>query len=450
MKQFPRMSVVLLIVAMTVSAIWLPMVLGQVKEPKASAGGSTKPTASKDGGLQEVVAEGAGATPSEALKDAFRNAVRQVVGSVVDAETLVKNDELVEDKVLTYSDGFIKTYDKIAGSEKQVGGIHRVKIKAKVERRSVVAKLKEAKVTVKEVDGKGLFAEAVTQLEAEQDASALLRKAFTDFPQNCLTATVIGKPEIVDKTADKATLRIQVQVEPDLKAYKTFSDELVKLLDKLARVKGGSSAVFLQKKIANGPDKDSIYYYPKWRENEHDKYLSYDLNVLMPKAFNDDGDFRGEQLPIAVATSRTKSADRIEFRYFLVDKSLKSEMLKSVCRRGNGKLTVLDGDDNTIAVDRFPLFNHFDTSGLEYEGTLVALGYSDGKVELYNPRNSNLSIPKLEAAMECVLIAPVFFGVETAYFFSHVPKLTFTRSITLGLDELKSVESLKCEVAFDE
>jgi hypothetical protein len=37
-----------------------------------------------------VEAEGLGASPDEALKDAFRNAVRQVVGAVVDAETIVR------------------------------------------------------------------------------------------------------------------------------------------------------------------------------------------------------------------------------------------------------------------------------------------------------------------------------------------------------------------------
>ena len=70
------------------------------------------------GKTQEVVGEGVGTSADLALKDAFRNAVRQVVGAYVDAETLVKNDELVEDKILTYSNGFIKTFSEIEGSKK--------------------------------------------------------------------------------------------------------------------------------------------------------------------------------------------------------------------------------------------------------------------------------------------------------------------------------------------
>ena len=71
--------------------------------PKASA---------ESAGNIEVVAEGVGATPDEALKDAFRHAVRQAVGAVVDAETLVKNDEVIDDQILTYSNGFVKKYDE--------------------------------------------------------------------------------------------------------------------------------------------------------------------------------------------------------------------------------------------------------------------------------------------------------------------------------------------------
>src|SRR5262249_37665837 len=43
--------------------------------------------------VQTVVVEGSGATREKALQDAFRAAVRQVVGALVDAETLVKDDK---------------------------------------------------------------------------------------------------------------------------------------------------------------------------------------------------------------------------------------------------------------------------------------------------------------------------------------------------------------------
>ncbi len=171
-----------------------------------------------DPGTPQVIAEGVGATGDEALKDAFRNAVRQVVGAVVDAETLVKNDEIISDKVLTYSDGFVKTYEEIG--KKQDKGLFRTKIKATVERRSVIAKLQAANITVKDVDGKGIFAEVVTQLDAEKNAKELVEKALEGFPLNVLQAEVVGKPEVVERKDAGVTILLRVNFESRSKSLR--------------------------------------------------------------------------------------------------------------------------------------------------------------------------------------------------------------------------------------
>ena len=63
--------------------------------------------AQKAGQLVDVIAVGVGMTQDEAHKAANKAAVAQVVGTMVDATTLVENDELVENKILTYSPGLI-------------------------------------------------------------------------------------------------------------------------------------------------------------------------------------------------------------------------------------------------------------------------------------------------------------------------------------------------------
>src|SRR4051812_43562523 len=92
---------------------------------------ATKPSPAKGAGkaktdFQSVIAEGIGETPENALKDAFRNAVQEVVGALVDAETHIKNDAIISDKVLTYSGGFVKTYKELAKEVKD--GLHTVRI----------------------------------------------------------------------------------------------------------------------------------------------------------------------------------------------------------------------------------------------------------------------------------------------------------------------------------
>jgi|GEM_PF-2400284 len=394
-----------------------------------------KKTTPKKEQTQEVIAEGVGATTDEAVKDAYRNAVRQVVGAVVDAETLVKNDEIIDDKVLTYSDGFIKDYEEVDGSKNVKGGLHRIKIKAQVERRSVIAKLKAANVTVKEVDGKGLFAEAVTQLDAEKDAAALLQKQFEGFPQSCITATVIGEPKLVSQTGETGTVKITVQIEPDLKAYKAFSGKLVSILDKLAKEKGEFTA--------------------KYQKIEHVglDYMetSNRLDEWMPKLLTNPGAasssslrWKAEQVAIAVAVNRTKSADSLDYKYYSLDPSLETVLRRIAFRSGQCKLQLLDAEGAVVITYRFDLYEKNSSYNSDhFYGSLVATGMDyDSRIQLLaRDELDNYKDHKLLL----LFIAPVF-GDTTR----QKTRLTLSRSPTLSLDELKSVKDAKVEITFDE
>ena len=311
----------------------------------------------------EVIAEGAGLSADDAIKDAFRHAIRQAVGLVVDAETLVKNDEVVDDKILVYSDGFIKEYKEIAGSKKESGGLHLIKIKASVERRSLIAKLKAANITVTAVDGEGLFAEAVTQVGAETDAAALLKKQFEGFPKNLVTGKVVGRPELVEKTDTKATIRIRVKIEPDMEAYKTFVARLQPLLDKLSKGKGDFTAVF---KASEQRDKSLGEVFTT------SLGLTHNLHEWMPKSFTDTK-LRADVVTLAVTTQRSKLADRLECHYYHLDKSLKPLLVDVGVRRLGGKLSLLDGDGKLIVLDRFPLVARSNDTTINFEGTLMVM-----------------------------------------------------------------------------
>lgn len=184
----------------------------------------------------EVVAEGVGKTKDDALKDAFRNAVRQVVGAMLDADTQVKNEEIISDEVLTYSGGIVKHYDEVSTKEEK--GLFRVNIKATVEKTELVAKLKAAKVTIKDVDGKGIFAEVVTDLEAEKNAEALLLKALENYPANVIQADAEVKRMPKDKNDKQVTLAYDLKVSVNQKKYDAFVKRLLPILEKTATAKG--------------------------------------------------------------------------------------------------------------------------------------------------------------------------------------------------------------------
>jgi len=58
-----------------------------------------------------VKAEGSGETKTESLHDAQRNAVSQVLGVMLTSQTMVENFVLLEDKILTKVEGYVKHYE---------------------------------------------------------------------------------------------------------------------------------------------------------------------------------------------------------------------------------------------------------------------------------------------------------------------------------------------------
>jgi hypothetical protein len=78
--------------------------------------------------LHTEIAEGSGATASEAIQDALRNAVRQAVGVYMDSETLTDKDDVVSDRALTASDAFVVRYEELSRSTEE--GLVTVKLSA--------------------------------------------------------------------------------------------------------------------------------------------------------------------------------------------------------------------------------------------------------------------------------------------------------------------------------
>ena len=178
----------------------------------------------------EVVASGVGIDADKALRNALMNAVQQAVGLVVDAETLVKNEDVIKDQILTYSDGYVEHFDKIKDGKRD-DGLYEVKIKATVKRRQLVEKLKETKVIVTKVEGASLFGEVTTQLEAGKNAAKLLEKALEGLPLNLLTVRIGDqKPAIGNATETGGSAKWRLILSYDLK---TYNDKVLPMLQKV-------------------------------------------------------------------------------------------------------------------------------------------------------------------------------------------------------------------------
>ncbi|MDD2499934.1 MAG: flagellar assembly protein T N-terminal domain-containing protein [Geobacter sp.] len=84
-----------------------------------------------------------------ALQNAFRRAVEQVVGVALESKTVVKDSELLNDKIFSKSQGFIKTY-RIVG-EKVEADAYRLTVLASVSRHKLEQGLDNAGLLIKKM-----------------------------------------------------------------------------------------------------------------------------------------------------------------------------------------------------------------------------------------------------------------------------------------------------------
>ncbi|MEI8376080.1 MAG: SHD1 domain-containing protein [Planctomycetota bacterium] len=396
----------------------------------AAASGDAKDT-------QTVFAEGVGSTKEEALKDAFRAAVRQVVGEAVDAETIVKNEELVRDQVLTYSDGFIPEH-KVT-SEKRDNGLFRVGILAKVQRRSVIMKLKAANVTAKSFDGQSVYGSIVTEIAAEKDAAALVAKALEDFPGNYVEASVVGPPKTLAKSDSEVTLAFNVEFVPSIDAYNAFATRFCRTLRGISKSSGEFTSVI------QASDKSKALYV---RSEQFDhvcvgwapKLAGWDSGRGLRWKF--DG------FAFVVAKSVSKDYSRISWNYFVLDAAVRDAAVRAASRSVICKLSLVDSGGQLLFTDPFdpksaPIFRLDDDqySHNNEWGRFLSLTMND---EHYRYGDERAKV---------AFIAPVVFAGPGHYRgpwppFGYVPNVTIPRKVKLSLDELRKVAKVKCELTF--
>ncbi|MBF0227836.1 MAG: hypothetical protein HQK76_20510 [Desulfobacterales bacterium] len=196
----------------------------------------------------EVISIGYGNSATEAQKDAIRSAVQQAVGLLVESETLTKNESVINDQILTYSDGFIEKIEEISPPKMAQSGFFETKIKAFVKKNKVTEKLKELNVAITKVEGLDLWAQAVSKIQGVDDAKAMLEKFFDDHKlAYFLVSRVVDDKGNKGESAKPSTkadpnrkgyfyIAFNVEIYFDLKAYyNNAAPKLIKLLDNIGK-----------------------------------------------------------------------------------------------------------------------------------------------------------------------------------------------------------------------
>lgn len=189
--------------------------------------------------LVDVVATGYGTTVREAYKAALRSAVEQVVGTMIDATTLVENDKLIEDEILSYSAGMIATAKAVGEPKKSADGIYAVKVKASVKKSQLQEKLRATSAVNVALDGADLFARMTAAKDNLADAEAMIKSVLAKH-KDCVVAEAIpgknGKSPI-DLDPKTGEIFANVRVRIDQAKYTQFVNEVVEKIGPLAKKK---------------------------------------------------------------------------------------------------------------------------------------------------------------------------------------------------------------------
>lgn len=190
--------------------------------------------AQQGGDTATVEVLGLGKDAQAAEKNALYSAVEQAVGTYIDNETLIKNEELIHERLLTVAQGFVQKYEVLepARERRDGSGIWVVKIRAEVRKSDVGAALRAAGLMQIAADGTAAWAAQITKLKSREDAMALIEKVVPAIPRNLILCRLAQNgPEIETiedpKTGDiLAVFKVFMEINLDW-----WSKEVVPALD---------------------------------------------------------------------------------------------------------------------------------------------------------------------------------------------------------------------------
>lgn len=172
-------------------------------------------TSERESKSLQVRSNGIGVSQKKAIDNAVTAAIQQAVGQYVQAETIVANNEIIKDELLSYSAGYVERYNLIEHIVDN-DGLHQVEILANVRSNQLLEKLKDLNIAVRSIDGSSLAAKSDTQRDMQRQGARLLTEIWEKYPSSAYKIEI----DQVDSKAssnsgDMTTLTINGTVQID-------------------------------------------------------------------------------------------------------------------------------------------------------------------------------------------------------------------------------------------
>lgn len=307
-----------------------------------------------------VNVSGLGATPEAAEKAALINAVQQAVGLYLDSETLIRNEQVVFDSILSLSDGFVTKYDVKSAPRKRISdGLFETTITAVVQKGKVGAELKRRNL-IQGVDSKDAWAEAVTSVKSAQDAVEILKRRVPDMVTALLIACLVDnkgfannqvRPEVKpDPNTGHAWCGWNIAVGYDRNAY---YQKAVPLLQKAFNAIADRS---LSDFTVKAPVSMQINRMPG-----QPSYMRHTAILGTPVRFPDRLDFIWPKLQspddiiVCLNYASDKSRQNLRFHAWVLNGALYKKWLQSIFTPRSLRLSFIDERGATVVEDTIEL-----------------------------------------------------------------------------------------------
>ena len=227
----------------------------------------------------QVTASGIGHTSDEALKDAYKNAVRRAVGVYVLTETVMNNED-IDEKIYANSDGVVSSHE-VLETKPLPNNLIEITIKATVQKNNIGRLVGKDKPVV--IDKKNI-ANVSNSLNAMEEVQKSLDLIFKGYPASLLTVEAIGQPvidETEDVTAGTLPMKQKLRISVNYSEYQKLAKKLEKLFDQMNYPHGYKQPLTSRSIIEfNGKEASNIFFLLTRRNPNSLAYRFEDLNGI--------------------------------------------------------------------------------------------------------------------------------------------------------------------------
>ena len=239
--------------------------------------------------LLAIEVEGEGVSLEDALNNAFKVAIDNEVGVILDTERHLKNGEIVHNQILSYSAGYIKQYEIIEHEQNSEKNSHQIKVNVIV----ASSKLKNY-LLISDNDSKSFNVDEIkTRIksleESKLDREKLVRNFFKSYPEGAFDVQVLDFSHKIDSQGN-SSLNIPINISWN-QEYIAALHELYTVIsdseyDTPKHKKGDSN--FIRRGVSKG---DFVFIERIKKPNFFKKHISlynyydYSGNILNIKGF---------------------------------------------------------------------------------------------------------------------------------------------------------------------